>query len=425
MSKRIRLRHPGYCGPNTLLSLPASDGPDRDRAHYATVHAAGAIITNNSFDGWLSTSSNGEPRAQPDDAGLLPAGEYFFHLSSADTDTNPYPIVPNFRAWRFPHQRLPPLWQQASDNDGNIFFEGAPSPSARATETCRITRKHLACETSHIIPTAEKQWFADNEMDTYGELAGRTGEAIADSSANLLRLRSDAHYLWDALQFSIVPREPAAAAAGGGGGGERLRWFTQMMNEDEEIYHDWHHKELQPLHGRAPQYIFSRFAWDIFPKLHAFLQASQARRLAVRQSTGEVEVKMYNPMECRRFTLGQGRGRSASPTKRARHEVEEVADTDSIRKRLRSSSTASMSRSFDSAVGSMELGSSSAADEGVDDVEGKENVGDALPPSILTKENHADYRRLRVRSADLSQQHESYLNDVAGEEHRGRKRRRS
>ena len=128
-----------------------------------------------------------------------------------------------------------------------------------------------ACDDSHIIPASEKLWFTSNEMDRYGQLSGRTGEAVADTSVNMMRLRIDAHRLWDNLQVSIIAREDNGEA-------ENAAWFTQMMNEGEELYEDWHCRKLQSLAGRSPEYLYARFAWSIFPKLHGFLRAGQQRR---------------------------------------------------------------------------------------------------------------------------------------------------
>ena len=56
MHRRIEIRHPGYAAPNILFSLPANDGPDRDRAHYATIQAIGSVFTESQGDIWLSKS---------------------------------------------------------------------------------------------------------------------------------------------------------------------------------------------------------------------------------------------------------------------------------------------------------------------------------------------------------------------------------
>jgi hypothetical protein len=103
--------------------------------------------------------------------------------------------------------------------------------------------------------------------------------------------------------------------------------------------------------------MYARFAYDIFPKLNSFLQSNQNRRLAVRQSNGDVEVTMYSPEECRRFAEGQGRGRSASPAKRSRKEASDIQEDEHeaalfSRKRSRSSNN-SANECFDSGVSDM------------------------------------------------------------------------
>ncbi|KAK1807419.1 hypothetical protein LTR12_018234, partial [Friedmanniomyces endolithicus] len=351
--QRITIKHPGYGGNNTLLALPACDGGSKSHAHYATVHAACTIFADSPSDGWLSPSRNGEPRTEPDNEGLVPGGVYFFHVTTeAGFESEPYPVVPNFRAWQFPHGRVPVLWRQAAHEATALVSPAAP----RTSETCRITNKCLACETSHIVPTSEKSWFADNEMDQYGELGGRTGQDVADCSSNLLRLRRDVHYLWDNLYFSIVPK--CTPDSGGKG-----IWHAHSMSQDQEVYEDIHNKPTKSLAGRRAEYLFARFAWDIFPKLIGFLQSSQTRRLAVRQANGDVDVRFYTPPECRRFAEGQGRGRSASPTKRSRKEdSDSLADEAEIehysRKRTRACSTSSSSECLDSGVSDMSQSSS-------------------------------------------------------------------
>jgi hypothetical protein len=116
---------------------------------------------------------------------------YFFHVDSSELTSNPYPVVPNFRAWGFPHENLPLLWHEAAVAQDAVAIQ----PPA-AIETCRLNNKRLACEDAHIIPAAEKSWFAENEMGRYCELNGRFGQDAADSPANLVRLRRDVQILW-------------------------------------------------------------------------------------------------------------------------------------------------------------------------------------------------------------------------------------
>jgi hypothetical protein len=202
-TQRITIKHPGYGANNAILALPACDGTIgvHGKAHYATIHSTCKIIANNRKDGWLSACQSGQPRTCPDFEGFIPAGVYFFHVDSSELISDPYPIVPNFRAWVFPHNNLPPLWHEVAIAQNAVAIQ----PPV-AIETCRLTNKRLACEDAHIIPAAEKSWFAKNEMGRYCELSGRFGQDAADSPANLIRLRRDVQSLWDSSFFSIVPK---------------------------------------------------------------------------------------------------------------------------------------------------------------------------------------------------------------------------
>lgn len=96
------------------------------------------------------------------------------------------------------------------------------------------------------------------------------------------------------------------------------RWRTYALIEHEELYEHWHNRPLA-LAQRAPEYLFARFAWDIFPGLQGFLHSGPPRRLAVyNPESDKHEIRMYKQAERRVFTMGEGRGRSASPTKRQR-----------------------------------------------------------------------------------------------------------
>lgn len=149
-------------------------------------------------------------------------------------------------------------------------------------------------------------------MDRYGQLSGRTGQDVADSPANSIKLRRDVHLLWDSLFFSIVPKEAR------NDGGEKTTWRAHSMVSDEELYTDYHNRPTEPLTGRSVEYLYARFAWDIFPRVVGFLQSTQLRHLAVRRADGEVEVRTFSIQDCKEFIRNQGRGRSASSTKRSR-----------------------------------------------------------------------------------------------------------
>jgi hypothetical protein len=184
---------------------------------------------------------------------------YFFHVDS-EPNPEPYPVVPNFRAWVFPHDGLPYLWDKSAQSAVAI------GPRT-ATETCRLTNKRLACENAHIIPSAEKSWFADNEMDRYGELGGRTGQDVADSPANSIRLRRDVHILWDSLFFSVVPKESQD------GENDGTRWCAHSMVQDEELFTDYHNRPTESLTGRAVEYSMHALHGISFRRSLAFFKA--------------------------------------------------------------------------------------------------------------------------------------------------------
>ena len=210
-------------------------------------------------------------------------------------------------------------------------------------------------------------------MDQYGELGSRSGDSVADTATNRMRLTCDAHRLFDAAYYTIIPKTKSTAAATaearGGKTFEGLGWYTHMLNEHEELYTHWHNIPVE-LPDRATEFLFSRFAWEIFPKLQGFVHSGPPRWLAVySRETNKFEVRSYKQAERRIFTLDQGRGRSASPTKRQRSTqntdcvtveaagrhadgMTRVVHTSGQRKRQRSTSTHSSDRP-DSAISSL------------------------------------------------------------------------
>ncbi|KAK0861867.1 hypothetical protein LTR87_016806, partial [Friedmanniomyces endolithicus] len=343
---RIIVKHPGYRGSDTLLTLPASDGVHQNRAYYDVVHTACAIIAGNQFGGWLSESLDGTSHVQQEEGGLLAAGTYYFHVplqqavisaASSPVPNLEYPVVPNFRSWRFPHRSLPRCWQDTA--------EGADTDEG-SLQTCRITlTSHpRAIQNSHIIPASEKRWLAENDMHIYGNLSGRGGQDVADMSDNIVKLRTDLHQLWDALEFSIVPKRNTAD--------DRALWTVHSMSEDRELLELYHNVPLHTF-DRPSEFLFARFAMDIFPKMLGFLQTHYARFLAVPQADGEVETRLFSGEECQAFGINQGRGRSTSPTKRQRTDNDGNGavhlEGEARRKRRRRSSERN-AESFDSAV---------------------------------------------------------------------------
>jgi hypothetical protein len=151
-------------------------------------------------------------------------------------------------------------------------------------------------------------------MDQYRNVGGRTGDSVAESSANRIWLTSDAHKIWDESRFTIIPDMKEQ-----GQGLEMVGWRTHRLNEHQEVLKRWHNKPPSPVEDRAGEYFYARFIWDIFPLIQGFHHGGPPRHLVVyNQSQCKYEVKMLTKAERRIFTLNQGRTRSVSPTKRQR-----------------------------------------------------------------------------------------------------------
>lgn len=136
-----------------------------------------------------------------------------------------------------------------------------------------------------------------------------------------MRLTCDSHTLWDASSFTFRPRVYSISvelSAAGAGTAERRRSRTYALWEHEELHEHWHDRPLS-LRNRARKHMCVRFVWDIFPSLQGFSHSGPPRKLALYQAESDKhEMMMYSQFERRVFTVGQGRGRSASLTKRQR-----------------------------------------------------------------------------------------------------------
>ena len=165
--------------------------------------------------------------------------------------------------------------------------------------------------------------------------------------------------------------------------------------------------------GRAVEYFYARFAWDIFPKVIGFLQSTQPRRLAVRRADGEVEVRTFSTQECKEFTRNQGRGRSASPTKRSRGPDGKVYEhTDSAKQRYDATTKRKRSTS---------IGQSVSNDSAISDVDSSSDFDNAPTLHATELKNHWNVKGWAVQP-NLGN---AYCSDSDREHSRGRKRCRN
>ena len=268
------IRHPGYNDANnTLLKLYAPDGHDTGACGLWAQYALDAcgIVVGNRTDGWLSETRDARAAVAP--SSLLSKRSYYFHLpiGSNDGGDGPYPIVPTFRDWEFPHDAVPDRWEQAlSSSAGPRGQVLAPSQLSTALRTrdksCRITGCQEGTQVAHICPQSELDWWLSNSMSNYNKRAGTT----LNDLCNAFLLRTDLHIAFDASKFVFVPKPDAQRG---------FQIVTHVMEPSSELEHLYHNRALQPL-DVSPATLFSRFAWSIFPLLGTFLSAQVPRRLA-------------------------------------------------------------------------------------------------------------------------------------------------
>ncbi|KAM3512972.1 hypothetical protein MY11210_003372 [Beauveria gryllotalpidicola] len=216
--RNVRFCHPGYPdNSNTMLILPALDPLDHDTRetpsqpsdtqrfgiHDETARVAYAILANSRFDGYLSENKKPEtnpPFINPDT--LLLGDKYYFHVpGSTDASSLPYPVVPSFKHFRFPHAKLPPSWLASTlsipDKDDLPRAATFDSTVLARDVSCRLTASTLGTEAAHLIPRSESAWFLSHEMAQYSMRPSLPATASTDDTANTILLSSNIHSTFD------------------------------------------------------------------------------------------------------------------------------------------------------------------------------------------------------------------------------------
>jgi len=303
--------HPEYTDHGAvLLSLPATDGDSQaPGVHRDTIHTACAIIANNRFDGYISASR--DPHTTHEDLDrihILPAGTYYFHLprpleASALT---PYAVVPSFRTWRYPHDEDIPGWADLRIEDEGIF--GSAEAVLARDQACRMTDSKEGTQAAHIVPKAERQWFALNSMPSYCVLDPTAGASIIDRSSNGILLRSDIHKLLDTYRLFFVPKLSD--------GETEMSLVAHVTAISAELLESYQNVRLQELRGISKEYLLARLAYGVLRQLRTFLQSGRDRWLVVQENDGSINMSQYAASACAQFAEDQGDGRSSrSPTK--------------------------------------------------------------------------------------------------------------
>lgn len=212
----ILFRHPGYANPtDILLRLPRLDAGG---VHHRTALLACQIVADNAFDGYLTTDREGQDRVKTALDGVLRAESYWFVApgQEAEAEEAVYPVVPRFEDWRFPHNQMTNLaaWEstsQSASESHRAALATNPEPSSMAPpppptpsniERCILSSHAFGGTNSHIIPSAQSDWFANNSMVVYNKKVGRS----VHDERNIVRMRQDLHNHWDAFDFALVPK---------------------------------------------------------------------------------------------------------------------------------------------------------------------------------------------------------------------------
>ena len=268
------------------------------------------------------------------DDDLLPEEEYcFFVPSPGGTDSKPahksptlscllaarfkvsrrMNILPNFRSWSFPDQ-VPPSFRLAVTGPTSIPSTPASGASSAPQHDapCRLTAHDDPVERAHVIPRSERAWFNNNGMATFD--TNPSGRGNIDSMSNIIMLHKAVHALWDRMKFSIVPKRNLDD-----------EWALAVhvhIYLSESAHQTYHNRSSFPLREVSPEYVFARFAWDVFPLLPVFLQPG-ARLLVLQVGPEKPVERQYTDNECKSFCEGQGEGRSSvSSNKRQRTPTE-------------------------------------------------------------------------------------------------------
>ncbi|KAI0546678.1 hypothetical protein F4679DRAFT_587361 [Xylaria curta] len=304
VADNVVIKYPWREHSNTLLSFPALDVIHRSGQddivglHHFTILTACGIITGNKFNNgevYLTHDRYGEDRVTTLRHDLLPPGFYYLQvkgsllprpdtsvtagtssgagITNQPTPPDPYPIIPCFSDWDFPHGNVPQEWKPTSNRP------------LESMDRCIITAaKVTPLDNAHIIPYANKDWYDNNSMSD--SLSSNVDRSV-NSGYNIIRLRSDLHRLFNGGFYVFAPK-PLYVNSGPRPGqslpqqqpstAERPEFGFAIHFLDKEnvgpyikSYHNVSPNQVD-LSGRCFDFLFARFALVLFRNLRCFLQ---------------------------------------------------------------------------------------------------------------------------------------------------------
>ena len=271
-----------------------------------------------------------------------------------------YPIVSSFSTWSFPHLLFDPdapmpdtAFRTHLRSRWHVTASSEPSSSTNPTAVdapvqqplqmdqtsasglsaavhnrdrnqCRISGRHHFCETAHLVPCREEEWWNANDMTAY--LAPTSESFGISSSANALLLRVDLHRAFDEPCFSIVPKYEDGDGSVAGAGG-MVPHFTSALHS--QLAAEFHDREMHYITGVGIAFLFARFAWTVIPSVHRFLKMFVARRVLVVDPISESRrTESLGGAVCNLLAkeASKSKSRSQSPKKRARSDLDSVGE---------------------------------------------------------------------------------------------------
>ncbi|KAH8679276.1 hypothetical protein BGZ61DRAFT_310947, partial [Ilyonectria robusta] len=305
-SDNILFYRPGYPSPvNILFGLPRVDQspsqPDLLGIDAQVALLACQIVANNAFaTGYLASDDKGTRCADTDPDSVLTRSEYCFFVQG--DGKHEYPVVPSFRDWQFPHDRLPPFWP-------------LQTTESKSTSNRRpVTNTSYALTEAHIIPREETEWFLINGMHRYG-----SGRYDIDDLSNIVTLRSDVRICFDRRVFAFVPKPYE----------HQVKEFVVHILDPRhtDFVTSYQNRTVYLSEMVSPEYLFARFAWAIIHLVKPFIVGGVDRRIAMysRAKTGsddgggkglpKAKIELLEDASLMAL-YGGGGSRSASPRKR-------------------------------------------------------------------------------------------------------------
>lgn len=209
---------------------------------------------------------------------------------------DPYPITPKFYDWRFPHdlrdpsaapgsvnQRptttLPAAWQAVDipDDPNPVAYLDRRASTLARDRRCRVTNWSTGLEAAHICPKEIGDWFNTNGMDNYTN--DSSVKPQYDDINNQILLRADVHIMLDRKEIVIIPKKVNNCYV------FVIKVIKAPSASLFDAYHTFHNRICQEFVGVSVQYLFARFAWNIFnndtlcifstPKLYLWVRILQ------------------------------------------------------------------------------------------------------------------------------------------------------